>query len=292
MALNLQNYPCGYPCKKEETLNKQNNPFKILIAIVVVIVGMAIYAGVNGNLATVPQEIMGAIAVPIKRVTASISAKIALWQDKYLDIDQVVAENETLKQELSELQKKQIDYDRMKLENEQYEKFLQIKKEHDNYEIVSGAVIGRDGMDKFFSFTIDQGEKAGINKNDVVLSAEGVVGVVVETGPNFARVSTILNPAVSIASFASSTRDTGVVVGNSEYTNQLKCTMSHLPKNTKAEVGDIVSTTGLGGIFPKDLVIGIIESIDVEPAGNSKFAVIEPAADISEVKMVFVITGY
>lgn len=273
-------------------MNKQKNPLKILIAIVVVIVGMAIYAGVNGKLTSLPQEIMGVIAVPIKRTTASISAKIALWQDKYLDIDKVVAENENLKKQVGELQKRQIDYDRMKLENEQYEKFLKIQKEHENYEVVSSAVIGRDGMDKFYSFTIDQGEKAGVKKNDVVMSAQGVVGVVVETGLNFARVSTILSPAVSIASFVSTTRDTGVVMGNSEYSNDLRCTMSYLPQNTKAKVGDLVSTTGLGGIFPQDLVIGTIEEIGKEAAGNSVYAVIRPEADIAEVKMVFVITKF
>ncbi|MEG1049906.1 MAG: rod shape-determining protein MreC, partial [Oscillospiraceae bacterium] len=184
-------------------MNRQRKSFKIMAAIVAVIVGMAIYAGVNGKLMSMPQEIMGAIAVPIKRVTASISAKISIWQNKYWDIDEIVKENEELKVQLGELQKKQIDYDKMKLENEQYKKFLQIKDEHENYQVVSGAVIGRDGLDKFYSFTIDQGEKAGVEKNDVVMSADGVIGVVVETGKNFAKVSTILNPAVNIAAFVS-----------------------------------------------------------------------------------------
>ncbi|MEG2928165.1 MAG: rod shape-determining protein MreC [Oscillospiraceae bacterium] len=273
-------------------MNKHSKSFKIMVAIIAVILGMAIYAGVNGKLMSIPQEIMGAISVPIKRVTASVTAKISIWQNKYMDIDEIVNENENLKKQVAELQGKQIDYDKIKLENEQYKEFLQIKTEHDSYEVVSGAVIGRDGLDKFYSFTIDQGEKAGVAKNDVVMSAQGVIGVVVETGKNFAKVSTILNPAVNIAAFVSSTRDTGVVMGNSDYSNSLLCTMSYLPKNTKAKVGDIISTTGLGGIFPPDLVIGVIEEIDTEEAGNSMQAVIKPAADIAEARMVFVLTNY
>lgn len=270
----------------------KNNPFKVLIAVIAVLIGMALYAGVNGKLTTWPQEIMGALSVPFRSATAQISGKVSVWRDKYIDIDQVIAENEKLRQENQQLMQKQIDYDKIKIENEQYKQFLEIKEENPEYEIAAASVIGRDGMDKFYSFTIDAGREDGIEENDVVLSSIGVVGVVVETGPNFSRVSTILSPSVSVASFVSSTRDTGVVCGDSRYSNQGKTVIKYLPKNTKAQVGDIISTTGMGEVFPKDLLVGTIEEITTDSSGNYSYAVVKPVSEIAEVKTVFIIKSY
>ena len=265
----------------------KNNTFKAIAAIVVVFIGMAIYAGVNGKLTTFPQEILGAAAVPFKQVTAGISQKFSV-QDRTLNIDKIIEENELLKQENQELKQKQIDYDKIKIENEQYKEFLNIKEENPDYEIASASVIGRDGLEKFYSFTIDLGRDDDIEINDVVLSSVGVVGVVVETGPNYSRVATILSPSVSVACFVSSTRDTGVVCGDSLYSNEGNTVIKYLPKNTKAEIGDIISTTGMGEVFPKDL----LESLHTDTSGNYNYAIVKPASDIAEVKTVFVIKNY
>lgn len=270
----------------------KNNTFKAVFAIVVVFIGMALYAGVNGKLTTFPQEVLGAVAVPFKQATAGISQKFSAFKDKTVDIDNIIAENEQLKEENRQLKEKQIDYDKIKLENREYKKFLGIKEDNPEFQVTSASVIGRDGLDKFYSFTIDAGENDDISTNDVVMSSEGVVGVVVETGPNFARVSTILSPSVNVACFVSSTRDTGVVNGDSAISDEGKTIIKYLPKNTKAEKGDIISTTGMGEVFPADLIIGTIESIEDDTSGNYKYAVVKPAADIAGVKTVFIIKDY
>ena len=270
----------------------KRNPFKIIIAVIVVLAGMALYAGVNGKLTTLPQELLGAAAVPFKQTTANIANKVSVWKDRNINIDEIIAENEALKEENKKLLQNQIDYDKIKIENEQYKEFLNIKEENPQYEIAAASVIGRDGLEKFYSFTIDAGRNAGVEENDVVLSSVGVVGVVVETGPNYARVSTILNPSVSVACFVSSTRDTGIVNGNSEYSSDGKTVIKYLPKNTQAKPGDIISTSGMGEIFPKDLIIGTIETVETDSSGNYNYAVINPISDIAEVKTVFVIKNY
>lgn len=270
----------------------KNNPFKAILAVIIVLIGMAIYAGVNGKLTTLPQEILGAIAVPVKKATAQISNKFSVLKDRYLDIDEIIAENEELKEKNKELMEKQVEYDKMKIENEKYKEFLEIKEEHPEYDFHSASVIGRDGQDKFYSFTIDAGKKDGVKENDVVLSSMGAIGVVVESGYNYSRVSTILSPSVNVACFVSSTRDTGVVCGDSEYSHQGKTVIKYLPKNTEVEVGDIINTTGMGGVFPKDLLIGTIESIETDSSGNYNYAVVEPVSNIAEVKTVFVIKNY
>ncbi|MBE6894754.1 MAG: rod shape-determining protein MreC [Ruminococcaceae bacterium] len=270
----------------------KRNSFKIVAAVIAVLAGMALYAGVNGKLTTLPQEILGAAAVPFKQATAKISDKMSVWKDRNINIDQIIAENEALKAENEKLLRNQIDYDKIKIENDQYKEFLNIKEENPEYEIAAASVIGRDGLEKFYSFTIDAGRDEGVEENDVVLSSVGVVGVVVETGPNYSRVSTILNPAVNVACFVSSTRDTGVVNGDSAYSQDGKTIIRYLPKNTQAKEGDIISTTGMGEIFPKDLIVGIIEKVETDSSGNYNYAVVNPISEIAEVKTVFVIKDY
>ena len=185
-------------------MNIQSKIIKSLLVALLLLAGIMAYAASTGQLAVLPQNIMGAVAVPFQKFTASVSNKIDAWTDRSLNIDKIIDENEQLKKELAEMREKQVNYDRVVMENKEYKELLGVIDDTTQYETLGANVIGRDGMDKFYSFTIDKGEKHGIEINDVVMSAEGVIGVVVETGTNFAKVATILSPAVSIGSIVGS----------------------------------------------------------------------------------------
>ncbi|MEG2192767.1 MAG: rod shape-determining protein MreC [Oscillospiraceae bacterium] len=273
-------------------MNFQSKLTKILVVFLLLLAGIMAYAAANDRLMSAPQEILGAVAVPFQKLTSAISDTISTFTDKTIDINSIIKENEELKEELNALRKKQVDYDKLLMKNKQYEELLSITENKVEEEMVSAFIIGRDGMDKFYSFTLDKGENYGIAKNDVVISIDGVVGVVTEVGANFAKVSTILSPAVSMGCFTGSELDNGIVSGSYDLKNSENCIMSYLPKGTKVAEGDIVSTTGLGSVFPKDLIVGTIEEVVVDPSGNSKSAVVKPSADIANVKMVFIITSY
>lgn len=273
-------------------MNIQSKITKALLVALLLISGIMAYAASTGQLTALPQNIMGALAVPFQKATSSIGNKIDAWTDRSLNIDSIIEENEQLKRELAIMRSKQIEYDRIALENKEYKRLLNITDDIQQFETLGASVIGRDGMDKFYSFTIDKGTRHGVTVNDVVISADGLIGMVVETGANFAKVSTILSPAVNVGCIAGSERDVGISSGNYNLSQGEVCVMNYLPKDTKVKAGDIVSTTGYGTVFPKDLIIGTVESVDIEDSGNSKYATVKPAADIENVKIVFVITDF
>ena len=273
-------------------MNIQSKITKALLIALLLISGIMAYAASTGQLTALPQNIMGALAVPFQKATSSIGNKIDAWTDRSLNIDSIIEENEQLKRELAIMRSKQIEYDRIALENKEYKKLLNITADIQQFETLGASVIGRDGMDKFYSFTIDKGTRHGVAVNDVVISADGLIGMVVETGANFAKVSTILSPAVNVGCIAGSERDVGISSGSYNLSQGEICVMNYLPKDTKVKAGDIVSTTGYGTVFPKDLIIGTVESVDIENSGNSKYATVKPAADIENVKIVFVITDF
>ncbi|MEG1103756.1 MAG: rod shape-determining protein MreC [Oscillospiraceae bacterium] len=267
--------------------------FKVLMCIVVILAGFMAYAGANGRLSAAPQELLAAALVPFQRVSAMLSGGISGLVTKYAQIDEVMAQNETLKKRVSDMEKQLVEYDRMQMENQQYKDLYKIREEKPEYKVASGSVIARDAMEQFSSFTLDVGSSSGIEQYDVVINSEGcLVGQVLEAGPNWCKVITIIDPTLNAAAIVSSTRDTGIVTGDAEYAAMGKCVMTNLSRETMATEGDLVTTTGLGGVFPKNIIVGAIEEIMPEISGKSMVAVIQPNAKISTLTMAFVITEY
>ena len=264
--------------------------FKILLAVAVVLAGMMAWAGANGRLTNAPQEIMGALLTPVQKAAQLFSGGLDGLLDKYVRIDQIIAENEQLQQENQELRDQLVDYDQLAAENKAFRDLLNIREENPEFQYASAFVISRDPLDRFGGFTIDQGTLNGVEKNDVVVSDQGyLVGIVLEAGLNSSKVITILSPSLNAAGVVSRTRDNGILTGSAEYASQGLCTFTNLSRDTQATVGDEIITTGLGGVFPADILVGTVEELVPESSGKSMVAVVRPGQDIDSLKHVFVI---
>ncbi len=267
--------------------------FKILLAVAVFLAGMMAYAGANGRLTAAPQQMLSVIVQPFQWVSAQLSAGTGELWNKYVNIDKILAENKTLKEENAALEQKMSDYDRMKAENDAYKSLEKIQEENPSSTYVSAFIIGRDTLDDFGSFTIDQGTSDGIEKGDTVVSDDGyLVGTIIEADINSAKVLTILHPSFSAAGVVSRTRDNGIISGDSAYAAAGNCTMTNLARDTMATAGDQVMTTGLGGVYPPNVLVGTITELTPETSGKSAIAVVEPGAAIKTLTHIFVITNY
>ena len=157
----------------------------------------------------------------------------------------------------------------------------------------SAFVIGRDPLDSFYGFTLDQGSVDGIEVNDTVVSDEGyLLGMVVEVEATSCKVMTILHPSFNAAGVVSRTRENGILNGNTTYAADGLCTLTNLERSTETRAGDQVITTGLGGVFPPDLLVGTVQDVVPEASGKSSIAVVRPGADPRTAKHVFIITAY
>ena len=221
--------------------------FKILVGIAVFLVGIMAYAGANGRLTAAPQELLSVAAAPFQKVAAVVSGGVASLWEKYTSIDDVMAENETLKAENAELRQQMVDYDRVKAENQAYKALESIQSQRPEMSYLSSFVIGRDPLDSFYGFTLDRGTLDGVAVNDAVVSDQGyLLGMVVEAEPTSCKVMTILHPNFNAAGVVSRTRDNGIVTGSSEYAADGLCVLTNLARNTLPEKSDQVVTTGLG----------------------------------------------
>ena len=234
--------------------------FKILVGIAVFLAAIMAYAGANGRLTAAPQEILSVAVAPFQRAAAAVSNGVSSLWEKYTNIDAILEENEKLTTENAELRGQMVDYDKLKAENEAYKALTNIQEQHPEMSYVSSFVIGRDPLDSFYGFTLDQGSLDGEEVN-----AAGVV---------------------------SRTRDNGIITGSADYAAEGLCILSNLSRSTLTKANDQVITTGLGGVFPPDVLVGVVQELVPEASGKSTIAVLKPGADPRTVKHVFIITNY
>ena len=267
--------------------------FKILIIVAVFLVGIMAYAGANGRLTAAPQELLSVVLTPLQKVTSALSGGAASVWEKYTSIDDVMDRNEQLEAENAELRQQMVDYDRIKAENDAYKALARIQDTNSEASYVSAFVIGRDPLDEFGGFTLDQGSTDGVAVNDAIISDRGyLLGVVVEVDATSCKVMTILHPSFNAAGVISRTRENGIITGSADYAADGQCVLTNLDRATEARKGDQVITTGLGGVFPANLLVGTVQEVVPEQSGKSSSAVIRPGADPRTVKHVFIVTEY
>ena len=267
--------------------------FKILVIVAVFLVGIMAYAGANGRLTAAPQELLSVVLTPLQKVTSALSGGAASVWEKYTSIDDVMDRNEQLEAENAELRQQMVDYDRIKAENDAYKALARIQDTNSEASYVSAFVIGRDPLDEFGGFTLDQGSTDGVAVNDAIISDRGyLLGVVVEVDATSCKVMTILHPSFNAAGVISRTRENGIITGSADYAADGQCVLTNLDRVTEARKGDQVITTGLGGVFPANLLVGTVQEVVPEQSGKSSSAVILPGADPRTVKHVFIITEY
>ena len=233
------------------------------------------------------------VLTPLQKVTSALSGGAASVWEKYTSIDDVMDRNEQLEAENAELRQQMVDYDRIKAENDAYKALARIQDTNSEASYVSAFVIGRDPLDEFGGFTLDQGSTDGVAVNDAIISDRGyLLGVVVEVDATSCKVMTSLHPSFNAAGVISRTRENGIITGSADYAADGQCVLTNLDRATEARKGDQVITTGLGGVFPANLLVGTVQEVVPEQSGKSSSAVILPGADPRTVKHVFIITEY
>lgn len=270
----------------------KSTKFKILAAVFVVLFSFMVRAAYTGGAAPMTSQIISVVTAPFRAAAAKISDSATGVFHKYVEADKVLAENEQLKERVRILNQQLVDFEKYKQENEQLREYLELKDEHPDYVFAYAAVIGRGSADRFYSFTIDKGSLAGIKERDPVITADGLVGLVTEVGLNYAKVITVYDIALDIGAYNVSTGDIGIVSGKVDLALEGHCRFSLVDRASQMAAGNLVYTSGYGGIYPKGIAIGEIVDTEIEGHGMSLYAVLKPIVDVEQVKTVQVITSF
>jgi rod shape-determining protein MreC len=269
----------------------QSVRFKILSAILLVMLGFMIAAVYTVGAGSLFSQAVSLVTIPFQRVAAGISDSVAEFFQRYSDSSALYDENRLLREERSRLLARVAEYERLRHENEQFRQVIGMMENRQDLTLVTASVIARDPVSRFFSFTIDKGSLDGICYLDPVMTADALVGYVYEVGLTYSKVLTILDISVDVGAYSSATRDIGVVSGTIELAGQGLCQLQYLDRESGVSPGDIILTSG-GSLFPRNILIGTVLRVEPNAHGTSLVAVIEPAADIPTLTNVFVVIDF
>lgn len=200
-------------------------------------------------------------------------------------------ENERLVTEINELKKQNRDITNYREENERLMSILGLSNSLDGYTSVAATVIAYSSNNWYDTIEINRGALSGVSVGNAVITPDGVVGKVIEVGPTWSVVSAVLSPDSALGVKISRTGDVAVVEGDNELYMQSFCKMTFIDKGSNLIVGDLLETSGAGGVYPAGLNVGAVREISADAMGNLNYAIVEPAVDFSRLYEVLVITG-
>jgi rod shape-determining protein MreC len=217
------------------------------------------------------------ICSPIQKASTFVSRTIRGTFQQYIFLVNLGKENRMLRQKVAELQ---AETHHMK----ELRHLLQFREKNSS-SMIGAEVIGQDPSSWFKSVTIDKGERDGVKRGMAVVSPTGIIGQILKTAPHYATVLLVTDYNSAIDSIVQRTRAKAIVEGKGEN----RCQLKYLLRTEEVAVGDAVVTSGLGGNFPKGLMVGKIKKVDKKGYGVFQYAELVPSVDFTQIEEVFVI---
>ncbi len=231
---------------------------------------------------------VGTVFSPVQKWVSLAYDSVGDFIGNMVDSGDNARENKTLKKENLKLQDQIRMLEGYKAENDELRRLIELSESRTDFKSTAANVIGKDLSDSGSVITIDKGTKDGIGKNAVVLVPDGLVGVVFETGYNYSKVRTIFDSESSVSSICLRSGDMGIVEPVGYLSADEKCSMNYIDRSAKTVVGDIIETSGTGGIYPRGIKIGKITEIKEDSRNLTLSAVLESDVKIKNLDKVLV----
>ncbi|MBO6233414.1 MAG: rod shape-determining protein MreC [Clostridia bacterium] len=264
---------------------KKKGVWGIILTIILLIL-IVIFS--NSNTENSVLENVGAkIIMPIQNGFTFLKNKITGNETFFADVDKLKEENEKLSNRNKELEKSLKEIESIKTENETLKEYLGLTEKYSNYKTIPGDVINKDISNYSRTITINIGTKDGVKKDMTVIAEEGLVGHVIAVTDSTAKIQTIIDPASSVSTMLSTTKESIVSKGTLENKTTLKA--MYIPTEASVIQGDSIQTSGLGGLYPKGIHVGTIKKVVDTENLTDRYALVEVAVDFNKLNSVLVI---
>lgn len=263
----------------------------LLVAILISLV-TGIFSSLSGGRVSPISNMINILTTPIQKGISSVSDGVQGFFARITEYEEIKVENKDLKDKLSEAENQLRNAQRAIAENEQLRAALEMKKRGQNFQFEAAEIIARGNDNLSATFTIDKGTMSGIAVDNCVITIDGMVGYISEVGTNWAVITAVTDTAMEASAVVSRTRDVASAEGDFDLMKQGRLKLSYLEKDAQLVRGDTVETSGLGGLFPKGVVLGTVEDVRSESHGITKYAVIKPAVELGRVNHVLVIKSF
>ncbi len=258
----------------------------IIILILIVCIGLTVNPASNinwiGNLISVP-------FTSVEKAFSYTGQKVEDGINLFDNVQKLQAENKELREKIDKLSNERTEYLRLKRENEDLRKVFDLKDQLAESDFIGANIIARDGGNLFNIFLTDKGSANGIDYNMPVITSKGLVGKVVSAQPFSSKIISVIEDGSSVSAIVAKSGDYVVVKGDIKLEKEGLCKLEYIPADLDLIQGDVIETSGIGGIYPKGITIGTVKEIRAGESDLDRYAIIQPAADLKTLNQVVIL---
>ena len=269
----------------------QHSFFLFSAFFILLVTGLAVHAEWTKTVSPVRRAVAAALA-PIQKALTEAGNFVEDAAQSVRNDRNLEAENAALRSRIADYEARMREADFLAAENDALRDLLKMQRRYTEYDMITASVIASQTGAYSVTYTLGCGTDDGVSAGNAVLVWEGMAGVITAAGPNWSEMITVLDEDFSAGAMISRSRETCVAQGAPLHCREGTLQCIYLPQNSTAHSGDRVVTSGLGGVFPPNLLIGRIGEPRQEENGLSCSAMIKPAAELGSLRQVFIITGF
>ena len=271
----------------------RRNGLLILIAAILLALVTAVLSMLLGGKANPVANLVNFITTPVR---GAISAVTGWAEERYSDaflLEQMKGELEAVKRENAELKAKEREYEAAIQENERLYNLLELAPKDKQFTKESAKITARSTSNWGSTLTLSKGAGQGISVDDCVVDEYwNLVGVVVEVGENWCTVRTLIDANIEMGGQLVRTGGAAILEGDLALMEEGRLKLTYLPENSQLMPGDLVTTSGRGGVYPSGLVAGHVEEVRTDVSGATDYAIVVPESDLNSLQQVFVIKDF
>lgn len=268
--------------------NVQPQALALRIALLVVAAVVLVFLSRQGWLRPV-ESAVAFVAVPIQRALDSTSGGAAYVLGSFQETRNLRAENAALRLDVEKLYQEVVSLRGARIENRKLREQLNYVQTSTEWDLLPAEVIGRDPTNLLDTIIIDRGTNGGLEKGMVVVTHLGVVGKVTRVSSHWSKVQLITSPSMAVNGVVQGgvRRTFGIVYGTPEGLQ-----MRYILQTEELNEDDLIVTSGVGGGFPRDFVLGKVTNVHQEDYEVFQTAVIQPLVDFSQLEHVMVVANF
>ncbi len=268
----------------------QNKRLMIVLAAIILLVALLGYSLRNNRNLSIPEQFIKDTVSLTEKVFNKPAQYIAGFFNNISDLKDTYKENQILKSKLDKYVELSVREKELEKENKELKELIGYTKDLSDYQSIKATVTIRD-PDKWQQIiTIDKGSTNGVEKEMAVVTAKGLIGKIKNVS-KFSSTVQLLSASDRTNRISAKIQQKNTVFGLIEGYDVEKQTLlfKRIPSNAKVKKGQTVVTSGLGGVFPKNLVIGKVEEVEPDEHGLTQTAYIKPQADFNDINHVIVV---
>lgn len=229
--------------------------------------------------------------IPLQQGINHIGNWLGDLADNFETMEQLRADNQSLQEQIDSLITENNYLQAERSELERLQKLYQLDQNYAEYEKTAAHVIGKDSGNWFSTFTIDKGTDDGIAVDMNVMADKGLVGIVVDVGPSWAKVRSVIDDSTNISAMLLSTSDTCIVSGDLSLMRDGQIRFSQMENNDNVvNVGDQIVTSFISDKYLQGILVGYVTEVNVDSNNLTRSGYITPAVDFKNIQEVLVIT--